>query len=104
METNGSARRLQPGFISKSAYISGLQCHKLLWHSVHAPAQIPLIGDHKICVEAALGLQLSSDEPSKHFGGAPNVERMVRSHGNLSLHVCPSDTAEKIRSGSLNEQ
>jgi len=41
MKTTGPATRLQPGFVSKSAYISGLQCHKLLWHSVHAPAQIP---------------------------------------------------------------
>jgi hypothetical protein len=63
-----------------------------------------VIGNHQICVEAAIGLQLSSDDPSEHFGGTPNAELMVRSHGRFSLHVCPSDAAEKIRSGSLNEQ
>jgi hypothetical protein len=31
--------------ISKSKYISGLQCHKLLWHQYNAKDLIPETGD-----------------------------------------------------------
>jgi hypothetical protein len=32
-----------PVFLSKSKYLSGLQCHKLLWHNYNAKNLIPEI-------------------------------------------------------------